>query len=421
MTMLHAMSTPRWTAAALFLTFLAGPGDPKLKESDHKALGRLVRTYFTAKNEEKGIFEAGQKVIDQIQSLEKRLKGEKLLASVADWEQVFRMATEEGLKENFKKRGEVSPQKVNELSFAYCVPKKPAKGALPLILIACGEGESPAAHLDAHWNDPALREGAILMAVDLGKDSQSWGVFALAPGASFPNVTTQLMTALKLIQDQFPVDYNRRFLAGSGKGFAATEITAACLPYLFAGVIGIGDVTAADLANFENFRALPTLFLKGGEGAKAIEAKLTELGYSNVTLQPEGGVAQALEWMGKNLRNAYPAHITYVPKIDRAGSAPWLSLGGFQVTEQPRIEARSDKASNTITIDAQKIATLVVYLNDELVDLDKPVKFVINGAAHERKVERNPVDMMQNQFYVGDWGRVFTASVTPDVPPQTAK
>jgi len=419
--MLPAMSTPRWTAAALLLTFLAGPGELKLKESDHKALGKLVRTYFTAKLEEKGIFEAGQKVIDQIESVEKRLKGEKLLASVADWEQVFRLATEEGLKETLKKRGEVSPQKINELSFAYCVPKKPAKGALPLVLIACNEGETPAAHLDAHWNDPALREGAILMAVDLGKDPQSWGIFATTPGSSFPGSTTQLMTALALIQDQFPVDYNRRFIAGSGKGYAATEITAACFPYVFAGVIGIGDVSAADLANLENFRTLPTLFLKGGEGAKAIEAKLAELGYSNATLQPEGGVAQAWEWLSKNSRNAYPAHITYVPKIDRAGSAPWLSLGGFQVAEQPRIDARSDKATNTITIDAQKVATLVVYLNDELVDLDKPVKFVINGAAHERKIERNPMDMIQNQFNGGDWGRIFTASVTPDVPPQPAK
>lgn len=418
MTKLHAMSTPRWTAAALFLTFLAGPGELKLKESDHKSLGKLVGNYFTAKKEEKGIFEAGQKIIDQIASVEKRLKGEKLLASVADWEQVFRMATEEGLKETLKKRGEVSPQKINELSFAYCVPKKPAKGVLPLILIACGEGEAPASHLDTHWNDPTLRESAILIAVDLGSDTQSWGIFDLGTSSL---AGTKLMTALKLCQDQFPVDYNRRFLAGSGKGFAAVEVTATCIPYLFAGVIGIGDVSASDLANFENFRTLPTLFLKGGEGAKAIEAKLVELGYSNATLQPEGGVAQAWEWMSKNSRNAYPAHITYVPKKDFAGSAPWLSLSGFQVAEQPRIDARSDKASNTITIDAIKIANLVVYLNDEIIDLDKPVKFVINGATHERKIERNPVDMIQNQFYVGDWGRVFTASVTPDVPPQTAK
>lgn len=412
---MHATSLARTLAPAVLVAVFLGPGDLRLKESDHKALGKLVSNYFTAQSEEKGIFEAGQKVIDQIESLEKRLKGEKLLASVADWEQVFRLATEERLKETLKKRGEVSSQKIEGVTFAYCVPKKASKAALPLVLIACDEGEAPAAHLDAHWNDPALREGAILMAVDLGKDTQSWGLFG-SPSA--PGGTFLLMPALRIIQEQFPVDHNRRYLVGSGKGFAAVEITATCLPYLFAGVIGIGDVAAADLANFENFRTLPSLFLKGGAGAQAIEAKLKELGYSNAKLEPEGGAAQAWAWMNETRRNAYPAHITYVPKDDRAGSAPWLSLVGFQVAEQPRIEARADKASNTITIDAHKVANLVVFLNDELVDLEKPVTFVVNGASHERKVERNPVDMLQNQFRVGDWGRVFTAFVTPDVPPK---
>jgi hypothetical protein len=412
------MSLPHRLAPVLLAAFALVPSDLKLKENDHKSLGKLVESYFTARKEEKGIFEAGQKVIDQIESLDKRLRGEKVLASVADLEQAFRFATEGGLKETLKKRGEVAAHKVGELNLAYCLPKKSSKGTLPLLLIACGEGETPTAHLEAHWNDPTLREGMILVAVDLGKDVQSWGLFS-SPGSSSPGGTVQLMTALRTIQEQFPIDYNKRFLAGSGKGFAAAETTAACLPFLFAGVIGVGDVAAQDLSNLENFRTLPSLFLKGGEGAKAIETKLTELGYSNAQVLAEGGPAQAWEWIGKNRRAAYPPHITYAPKSDRAGSTQWVSLSGFQVAEQPRVEARADKASNTITIDAQKVANVVVYLNDEIVDLEKPVKFVINGAAHERKVERNPIDMIQNQFNVGDWGRVFTASVTPDIPPQS--
>jgi hypothetical protein len=399
------------------LTLLLHPGvsDQRLKESDHRALGKLIGAYFTARTEEKGISEAAQKVIDQLASVEKRLKGEKLLASIGDMEQSFRVATEELLKETLKKRGEVTSQKVSDVNFAYCLPKKASKGPLPLLLIACGEGEAPAAHLDAHWNDPVVREGAILMAVDLGKNTEVWGTFG---SRASPGGTYQLMSALQLIQDQFPVDYNRRYLIGSGKGFAAAEITATCLPYLFAGVIGIGDVAAGDLASLENFRSLPTLFLKGGDGAKAIETKLAELGFSNALVEPDGGVARAWDWMSKNTRSAYPQHITYVPKDDNARSAPWLSLVGFQVAEHPRVEARADKSANSITIEAQEISNIVVYLNDELVDLDKPVKFTINGLAHERKVERNPVDMLQNQFNVGDWGRVFTAFVTLDVPPR---
>lgn len=415
MTMPTAPSLFRWTAHALMLALLSGVGELKLKENDHKALGKLAGNYFTARKEEKGISEAAQKFFDQIASTEKRLKGEKLLASVGDLEQVFRLATEDLLKEALKKRGEVATQKLGEIAFAYSLPKKQAKGAIPLILIACGEGETPAAHLETHWSDPAVREGAILMAVDLGKDTQTWGLFG---SPSTPGGTFQLMSALQHLQEQFAIDHNRRYLVGSGKGFAAVEVTAACLPYLFAGVIGVGDVGMADLASLENFRTLPTLFLKGGEGVKAIEARLAELGFANTQAEPEGGASKAWEWMTKNPRKAYPPELTYVPKNDRAGSAPWLSLVGFQISEQPRVEARAEKATNTITIEAHKVSNLVVFLNDELVDLDKPVRFVINGAPHERKVERNPVDMLQNQFNVGDWGRVFTAFVTPDVPPK---
>jgi hypothetical protein len=408
---------PRLAAVALGLAFSLSPSELKLKESDHKALAKLVGDYFTALDEEKEIIQTLTKVVDQLPTLEKKLKGGKLLAAVGDWEQVFRLVTEDRLSETLKKKGEVTATKLKvkggpEVSAAYCAPKKAPKGALPLVLIACDAGESPSDHLNAHWNDPALREVAFLVAIELGKDQRSWGMFGspAEPGGAF-----QLMTALAAIQKEFPIDCNRRYLAGSGKGFAAVELTAVSYP-LFAGIIGIGDVTLSDPEVLENFRALPTLLLKGGEGAKAIETKIGELGFGNCRVEAEGGVAQAAEWIGKTQRDAYPAHLTFAPRIDTARFTHWLSLTGFQSSEKPRVDAKADRESNTITIDAQKVAELTVYLNDELVDLEKPVRFVINGTVQERTVERNAPEMIKSQYYGGDWGRVFTATVSERVP-----
>lgn len=399
------------------LPMLAGPGELKLKESDHKNLSKLVGGYFTAMIEEKGINESLLKVTDQIAATEKRLKGQKLLAAVGDWEQVFRIVTEERLKETLKKKGEVAEAKFSanniEVSVAYCAPKKPAKGALPLVLIACDSSETPSAHLNAFWSDPAIRESAVLIAIDLGKEAQSWGVFGspTSPGGGF-----RLMTALGQAQREFPVDCNRRFLVGVGKGFGAVETTAASYPHVFAGVIGVGDVSVAEAGNLENFRTLPTLLLKGAEGAKAIETKVAELGFANCKLEAEGTAVQAWDWMGKNPRRAYPEHVTFAPKRDIDRAVHWLSLSGFQASENPRIDAKADKASNTVTIDAQKISDLLIYLNDELVDLDKTVKFVVNGTVHESKLERNAPEMIKNQYFSGDWGRVFSVVVNQDVP-----
>ncbi len=268
MTMPTALASLRLLGSTLLLSMLASPGELRLKDAEHKALSKLVGAYFTAQSEEKGIFESMQKVIDQITTTEKRLKGTKLLAAVADWEQVFRLATEDRLTETLKKRGEVTPQKLKgdiEVSIAYCVPKKAPKGPLPLVLIACDGGESPSDHLNSNWSDPAIRESAVLVAIDLGKETQSWGVFG-SPSA--PGGIYLVMTTLALIQREFPIDCNRRFLAGSGKGFAAVEAAATSYPQVFAGVLGIGDVSVADAGSLENFRTLPTLLLKGGEGAK---------------------------------------------------------------------------------------------------------------------------------------------------------
>ena len=403
--------------AGVLLSIPVLPGELKLKESDHKNLSKQVSGYFTAMIEEKGINDALQKVMEQIATTEKRLKGQKLLAAVGDWEQVFRMVTEDRLKETLKKKGEVAEQKIQanniELSFAYCVPKKPAKDSLPLVLIACDSGETPSAHLNTFWSDPAIREAAVLMAIDLGKEAQSWGVFGspTSPGGGF-----RLMTALGLIQREFAVDCNRRFLVGSGKGFGAAEATATSYPHVFAGLIGIGDVSFVDEGSrLDNFRTLPTLFVKGGEGAKAIEAKLGELGFANCKLEAEGTAVQAWDWMTKNPRKAYPDHITFFPKQDNDRTVHWLSLSGFQASEKPRIDAKADKATNTVTIDTEKISDLLIYLNDELVDLDKPVKFIINGTPHERTLERNAPEMIKNQYFGGDWGRVFSVLVNQDL------
>jgi hypothetical protein len=250
------------------------------------------------------------------------------------------------------------------------------------------------------------------MAVDLGKQAESWSVFGsqTSPGGGF-----RLMTAWGLIQREVPVDCNRRFLVGSGKGFGAVEATAISYPHVFSGVIGIGDVAVVDDKNLENFRALPTLLLKGGEGAKAIDAKITELGFANCKLEAEASAAVAWDWMTKNPRQAYPSHITFVPKRDTDRAAYWLSLSGFQASENPRIDAKADKATNTVTIDSQKISDLLIYLNDELVDLDKPVKFVVNGTPHERTMERNAPEMLKNQYFSRDWGRVFSVVVNQDL------
>ncbi len=407
------MQTPslpslRTLCAIAILGLGLGSSELKLKEADHKTLSKLIGEYFKAVDDEKGIQEALSKVLDKIDDTQKKLKNEKLLAAVSDWEQVFWYVQQERLKESLKSKGKVdefrTKSPTGDVAFAYSLPKtyQGKKGPYLLILTVPDEGEKPTAHLDAQWSDAALREGAVLVAVQTPADSQMWGTFGTqeAPGGVYA-----VMSTLAVVQRELAIDFNRIFLAGSAKGFSAAAATAAAYPQLFAGLVGIGDVPAVDATNF---RSLPTLFVNGGEGAKAIQSKVTDLGFGNSS---EGGVADVWAWMGKTRREPYPLKISFSPTSDNARRAHWISLEGTRVSENPHVEATVDRASNTVSIETQKISDIVVYLNDALVDMEKPVKVVFNGTPHEQTVPRNAVEMIRSQYFGGDWGRVFMGSV----------
>lgn len=414
----------RTTLLVALLGLGAGPGELKLKAADHKKFGELVSDYFTAMDEKKDIQAKLEDVLEQVAATEKRLKlpGDKLLASVEDWEEVFRLVTASRLQESVKtKKGDVVLVKTQhpnglDVAFACFMPKTydPRRGGpLPLLLTVPDAGEDPIAHLNTHWSDAALRGGAILIAVQMGTDVTVWGKLGTkdAPGG-----VISVMNALGIALREFAIDLNHVFLAGAGKGYTAAEAAAASYPHLFAGLIAVGDVSSENPVALGNFRSTPTLLIQGKDGAKAIETKIGELGFGNCTALPEGSGADAFPWMGKNKRVAYPTQITFAPISDNAKRAHWISLEGLQVAESPRIEAKVDRESNTITVDAQKVEDLVIYLNDTLVDLDKPVRFVINGNAQEQTVPRNAVEMVRNQYTNGDWGRVFCCYVAQTVP-----
>jgi len=400
----------------------ARPADLKLKESDHRAMSGLVGDWFEAKDKKEGLNESMQKILKDLDSRQKRLRNEPILAAVEDWEQVFRLVSAGRLKGSLKKTrpGEstdVRTKHVNgiEIAFSYSLPKTydaRRGGPYPMILTIPDAGQSPAEHIAKEWSDPALRDAAIVVAMSLGEDASVWGDFG---SPDKPGGVISVMSTVGFLQLDLALDMNRIFLAGAGKGWGAAEATAGAFPAIFAGLVGLGDVMLNNETNLTNFRNLPVLLQGGGEGAKAIEAKIGELGYGNCTAQ-EGSGAEAWAWMSQHTRAAYPSEITFSPTSDYAPKAYWISLAGGQASEGPHVEAKIDRESNTITVQADKVADIVIYLNDTLVDMSKPVRFLVNGTSQEQTVDRNAPEMINNQYTFGDWGRVFSGYVTQNVP-----
>ena len=380
-----------------------------LKEADQKKIAKDVAAYWKARTEVKGIQAAFDQLSETLEKTQGRLKEQDLGSLVEDWEKIFFYSSLELLDDKARKgkveQAKGEDPKGDEMEYAYHAPKKyaPKDGPYPVLLVLPDEGVDPALHLEGDWADPALRDAAILFAVKMRTPSSDWGgekgVF-------------DVMSGFSIVTQAFAIDYDRVFVAGSGKAFQAAAATVNAFPHLFAGVIGRGEIADTDAQNLRN---LSSLLASGSEGAQAFKKRVDELGFANCEVSETAGPAEILAFVQNHRREAYPAHLTFSPTLQSARGAHWVRLDRMNVQEGPRVEVKADRATNTITIDTQKIGAIEVSLNDTIVDLSKSVKIVVNGVAHEGVLPRNRRTMIDLVYDQGDWGRVFTTSQSYDV------
>lgn len=409
------MHNPKLVAALVLAGSAASLGspteEPVLREADHKKLGKLVAAYWEAKSEKKGIQAAFEKLDETIEKSQKKVKDDRdLIGAVADWKEIFRYATFEGLDERGMKKGKLESTEgdgpVGTARYCYHVSRKylTKKGPYPLVLVVPDEGVDPAAYLDEAWNDEGMRDAAILVGLDMEGAGDDWSGEA---------GLYHVMNVFAVVKDEFALDYDRVFLAGAGKGFAAAVATASAFPQLFTGIIAHGTVEPADARNLRN---MPSLIVGGGAGGQTFRDQVAELGFDNCEVSDEATPADVWAWIEGRKRDPYPQRITFAPITPGARGAHWLRVDDFDLAEGPWVDAVADRESNTITIDADEISFVEVMLNDELVDMDEPVKIVVNGTTHEELVARNKRTMIDLAFDQGDWARVFTNALRFDVP-----
>lgn len=409
--------------AALVSLGAGAPGDELMKPADQKKLGKLVAEYFDAKDESAGIDKAYQEIADTIDKLEKKLAGQSALAYVEDWEQVFFQARLESLGDDLKVR-KGKPHTTSaalpngSVDFAVSVPGSynPKKDVYPLFVLIAAPGTEPLALVEEQWATGELVEGAIVLAPKMPEDLTIWGEIN---GPSGPGGVSTIMGLFGQFLRQFPIDMDRVYLVGYGAGADAVARVAGMYPHLFAGLVLIDGSAAIDPSNFGS---LPTLVVGEGEGCQALAKKSADLGHANAAAQPSATPAEVRAWSADKLREAYPAEITFVPLTDYTTSAHWISLQGADVAGGARIEARLNPATNAIEIDAVKVTGVRLFLNDRLVDMDKPVDVVINGVSEPPlSIDRNKRLMLDLNYTNGDWGRVFTNRMDFDVPAGEAK
>lgn len=310
--------------------------------------------------------------------------------------------------------------KTNPVAYSIWLPKTYRADQEPFPVLMCfpgtkdGKVSSGEAFLQDHWTEAAVREKYVIVALNLPEDVKSWTEGQTAAG-KHGGVAIAMLT-LKELGAKHAIDFDRIYLAGREAGVAAALSLGAKFPQNFAGVVGRSGDCGDTPVN--NFRCLPTFFAGAGAQATAFAEANKTAGYENCTLKPDGTDLDAIAWMDAHPRQANPAKVTLYPGRPIPLRAYWMKVQPTDVgAAEYKIEGEIDRATNTVTITSSGVRQVTLMLNDVLLNLDKPVKIVLNGTAQDALLPRSLDDMLSMMYSgLSEPGRIYVFRKEFDLP-----
>jgi len=236
-------------------------------------------------------------------------------------------------------------------------------------------------------------------------------------GAWFTRQAEHLVLAvIERVQAQYHVDPDRVFLTGMSNGGIGTWLIGMHQAPRFAGIAPMASGLDSVLMPFlANLRATPVYIIHGAkdqvmpvELSRTISRELAAIGYPHIYREHErehpmaGGhyfpreeLPDLVAWFNAQRRNPLPTSLTVVREASHFQSFGWVRIDATdpiaafaedlvskrdELTKQKRY-ARLDasiSAPNRIDVETERIQRYTLFLNDQLVDLSKPVTVVTN-------------------------------------------
>ncbi|MFQ5748815.1 MAG: hypothetical protein ACE5H3_05070 [Planctomycetota bacterium] len=358
-------------------------GKPVLKTGDRKKLAKPVGDWIQAK-----ISKDYEKALDAFSSadkasasVQKKLRDKPLFSLVSDWEAILdsaRKFTTSGLR-----KGKVENASVGEETYGLRLPKsyRPTKASYPAILLLPDSGSAP---MDAIQTLPAdTLDQWVVIAPDL-QDVPADQVLELKG-------RTRILRSFGSAGLRIHLDRNRVFLLGQGSNASTAVTYAALLPHFFAAAAVVGDEQ-------------PT------------EEQKNDLQW--VPFQAFSDAGEACKWfLDQKPRTAYPSSFQHTLTQPWAGRAYWVQALRFEPSaadgkgKPARMKVAVDRGSNTIRLDCTNVYEVALYLNDEILDLSKPIHVVRNGTDFEYQATRSLSTLLNNYVRTGDALAIFPAMI----------
>jgi predicted esterase len=264
-----------------------------------------------------------------------------------------------------------------------------------------------------------------------------------------------VLTALGELGSELSIDPDRIYLDGMSMGAGGAFRLAEHYPDRWAAIgprcnfpeMRLNKDKTYQTLYPENYRHLPVYWVVGAKderipidlcraGRDAIQAAGGELVYREF---PEGGHdwglekdAAVLDWYEHHRRTPYPEEVLFrnhekifpraywveILKRTEAHSLVTVHMDMKNGESERRTEyyppalVRARRSGNTLTVTCEEVKELRLFLDDALVDLDKPVLIVVNGKKlHDAPVKRSVEVLLEEAHRRRDTSMTFTALV----------
>lgn len=300
------------------------------------------------------------------------------------------------------------------------------KSPATLVVSILPEGTDPEAYLEQQW-----------LSNDVVK--KNWIVAAVAESKEYPVSKEPLLAVYPFVhmREQFNTDSNKWFLEGVGTaGTAVQNAAISVFPDRLAGIVlrePKEAVTHANTSLYTSFvvhQGPPPAPAEGEEAPKVDEAKLKadreaaekvakayealEADRHSADLDAANATASIVKWVsehpGRTLRQKYTYETTMGEESGEPFSGSLKIVSPAKRGEPTKLTVEYDTAAGAVNIDSENLGEFIVYMNDDLLDLDQPVSIVVNGTELVSKTfERNFREMFAIADDHGEYGRVFPA------------
>ena len=402
------------TAAPRFLTPQEEGPQRTLKDRDLKNVAKRLGAWFEMLDEGKDTLETEYEFREELKKFnEKKLKGGDLLKLTADLGFAIYGANDYGRKNTRGATGKVITRKVERgdlvVEYSIWTPAKYRgnKGPYPVIISIPEEGENPKDHITNRWTNGDLKASTIIVSPKMPGDSNLW---TERDGRAAVFITfADIMTT-------WAVDRDRVFIGGRVRGGEAALEFAHSSADRFAGAFCWAS-DGGDGLNPENLTHVPVLICGGGANTTAFAERAKDAGVEGITIAADAGLDDIVAWIDKKSRKAYPDKVTIAPAGRYPTKGYWIQFAAMKDMSNVRITGEINRETNTITLTGKGVRDVSLFLSDGLVDMDRPVTVIANGAESKDTFQRSVNTFLELvRDGKNDSGRIYTATKQYHLP-----